>query len=527
MKKILLVVKRLTKNEAGVALPMALILLLFAGFLVVPLLALLETSLMTNLMVEDNDLELYAADAGFEYAVWKLANDGDLILPGEGQPPMSLAFPEMLNDRTVDIEISCEGEQFYKVSSTATSDYGDSTEVEAFVTMDYDFSWLFGNAITSPGDVSISPGTYIDGPVHYNGELDLPPPNQYEIDGELKTDPIKFPSPGLLIAYYWQQVSELPPYPSGEINISSGTEVAPYSIESLYRDGNLTITGSGFARLDGTVYVTGDFKVMPGSTLDINGQTVFVEGNIDFQPGCTILGSGCIIAIGDVNFQPNIVSSEKIIGVDDLPVDLAAAHNTFVLSKFTAEVTGIVNDFEVKCFGAGNIKAAIYADNGGEPGALMNAVDDPQPVSDGWNDITFPATDLVAGTDYWLAANSDADIICINTQTSVNRYKTADYSTFTFPLDAGTGFTNQTTDQYLFAGYNLNFLFVMSVTGISTIQPNGSLYGSIAGACEVDLSPGFEIQLTPVPGEGVNFPDEAANIGAGGGYVGINTYKIK
>jgi len=70
--------------------------------------------------------------------------------------------------------------------------------------------------------------------------------------------------------------------------------------------------------LEDTVYVHGDLLFdQPASvhnyTIDLNGQTIFVEGAIMVKPqNIRISGSGCIIAAGDILFQPTIA-----IGEDD------------------------------------------------------------------------------------------------------------------------------------------------------------------------------------------------------------------
>lgn len=64
--------KEILKRQTGQALPMALILLLFGGFFVVPCLNLLYTSLNASRMVDQATLGLYAADSGVEHALYQL-----------------------------------------------------------------------------------------------------------------------------------------------------------------------------------------------------------------------------------------------------------------------------------------------------------------------------------------------------------------------------------------------------------------------------------------------------------------------
>ncbi len=148
--------------------------------------------------------------------------------------------------------------------------------------------------------------------------------------------------------------------------------------------------------------------------------------------------------------------TEKLIGVDDLPINAGSVkNNKFLLAKFTAEKSGAVTSFRINSSGSGSIKIAIYADNGGEPGALLNAVNTPQPVVAGWNSISLPSTEVVAGTDYWLAANSNAQIIGKHSGAAVKRTKAASFSTFTFPNPAGSEFNSRTINPFLFAGWGI------------------------------------------------------------------------
>jgi hypothetical protein len=76
---------QMLRNEAGQALPMALILMLLGGFLVVPLLALTTTNLNATRVIDQKTLDIYAADAGDEEGLWKVRYDflPDWLL-GEG-----------------------------------------------------------------------------------------------------------------------------------------------------------------------------------------------------------------------------------------------------------------------------------------------------------------------------------------------------------------------------------------------------------------------------------------------------------
>jgi len=122
-----------------------------------------------------------------------------------------------------------------------------------------------------------------------------------------------WPTAEQLIDYYLEQVDTSQPYPSATIDVKNTPSIGP-----LYRNGDLTITNSGTAgatiTLDGTIYVTGQLIIgntNKNFTLDLNGQTIFVQdattgskNALEIGGKCTITGSGCIIAVGDIYFAP-------------------------------------------------------------------------------------------------------------------------------------------------------------------------------------------------------------------------------
>ncbi|MCD6599709.1 MAG: hypothetical protein J7L19_03970 [Dehalococcoidia bacterium] len=123
----------------------------------------------------------------------------------------------------------------------------------------------------------------------------------------------------------------------------------------------------------------------------------------------------------------------KMIGEDDHASDGTVDTGYIWADKFTASVTGVMDQFRVKVDGPGNLKLAVYADDAGEPGTLLNALNTGQAVTAGWNTITFPDTSLTSGTDYWLAFISDAKITCRYTSAGkVKRYKVQAYAGYSF-----------------------------------------------------------------------------------------------
>lgn len=123
----------------------------------------------------------------------------------------------------------------------------------------------------------------------------------------------------------------------------------------------------------------------------------------------------------------------KLIGEDDETPDGTVFQDYIWADKFTASVTGAMDQFRIKVDGSGNVKVAVYADDDGEPGALLNAVNAGQAVTAGWNTISFPDTSLTSGTAYWLAFITDVRITCRYTSAGkVKRYKVQAYAGYSF-----------------------------------------------------------------------------------------------
>jgi len=86
-------------------------------------------------------------------------------------------------------------------------------------------------------------------------------------------------------------------------------------IEDLFTIKNSSNTPATLT-LTGTIYITGDTLIKPNKemTLDLNGHTIFVASDTTGQPAlwiggqCNIEGPGCIVAIGDIYFEPNIAA---------------------------------------------------------------------------------------------------------------------------------------------------------------------------------------------------------------------------
>src|SRR4030065_1676787 len=99
---------KLLKNEAGQVLPMALVLLVLGGLLVVPMLSLMTTNLNANRIIEEETSGIYSADAGIQDALWKLGNGVDPFENGDSyvltEDGIPLGTPVTVNGMTVTVD---------------------------------------------------------------------------------------------------------------------------------------------------------------------------------------------------------------------------------------------------------------------------------------------------------------------------------------------------------------------------------------------------------------------------------------
>jgi hypothetical protein len=302
------IANRLVRDETGAALAMALILLLIGGLITAPLLSYMGSGLLAGEVYEARTAELYAVDAGIEDAIWKIQN-GDGYLPcSPGSPARNYTITDV-NGKNVDITITSVAlfqgitnlTGTYRVESITTGN-GSGTQIEAYiegVNIYGDYGDILGNVLTSQEEITLMPGTEVNPP-----EGEHSPVEYYEDD---------WPTAEELISFYLEEVEDEESYDSDLLTLDSDMELGPF-----YRDGELEIkagTADVTLTLTGTVYVTGDMLI--GSTgkdftLDLNDHTIFVASNSsDPQKAlwvggkCTIVGSGVIISIGDMYFEPN------------------------------------------------------------------------------------------------------------------------------------------------------------------------------------------------------------------------------
>jgi len=323
-------------GQEGNVLILVLILLVVGGLILAPMLGLMSTGLIAGQVYEKKTDELYAADAGVEDACWQLKQtdpDPSKIPTTPEEPPLTYSL-QPLNDKEIEVTIGMisgtAGDGIYKVTSTATSIGGSDTTIVSYVQT---MPLFWGNAITSTADVRLESDSEVYGDVMGNVTV-----GKGTVDGSISGpyDADKWPFSEDFSQVYWPQASNATLPDTKCCGGSCILDVAANSTSGIYELGpgfresdkqefivkstgdNITVT------LTGTVYISGDNATLSMGSggqpfyLDLNNQTIYVEGrnhNLSkpnehafFIPPnkVTIMGSGVIIAEGNIDFQPHM-----------------------------------------------------------------------------------------------------------------------------------------------------------------------------------------------------------------------------
>jgi hypothetical protein len=316
----------MVRKEKGYILVVTLVIMTISAIIIGSYFLYLNASLAASSRTEERSVTYYAADTGFEDAVFWLKQDK--ILPEWNQTGNHTWQRELYEvyGRTVNVSVIEDADTLtYKVTSTATTNSSMGATIEAYIALGwFDLSPFGENAITSNGDVDIlGQKGGVQGNVTYVGELECSgdPFCEESINGSItQEDELDFwPETSDITEFFLSEVEDVlgDPFLEDTIDVSVTHIIGP-----LYREGDLLIDSSvkgASTTLNGTIYVTGDV-VIGGSkdfTLNLNQQSIFVEGDeehtdyaIKFGEKCTIDGSGAIIALGNIDFGPKIQTGE-------------------------------------------------------------------------------------------------------------------------------------------------------------------------------------------------------------------------
>ena len=253
--------KKVVSDESGRILVWTLVILGVGVWLIPPLLASISTNLFASRAIEEGLKEQYAADAGVEYALYRLVNDDDV--PFDNEP-----IPTAVNNMPVTVTVESEGE-YYKITSTARDTVICSyVEYSSGGNLD-----IYKGALVSSGDIWLKKECTVDGDIRYGGAFTSTPPFTHigdEIPGA-----IEFP-PSDEFAQRYKDEALVGGTHTGDLNICSGPL--------------------------GPKYITGDLNVGMNCVVTLGG-TIYVEGSITVQKDSEFTGTGSIVAVGDIIMQ--------------------------------------------------------------------------------------------------------------------------------------------------------------------------------------------------------------------------------
>lgn len=141
-----------------------------------------------------------------------------------------------------------------------------------------------------------------------------------------------------------------------------------------------------------------------------------------------------------------------ILGTDNLGT-ASGSGGLIRHGRFAAVKDGAISSIQIRSVASGTVKLAIYADDDGEPGALLAANNDGcSCVANEWNSVPLNTyVELDGGVYYWLSSIIPTGTTGLTRGTAsigVTRFKTWTYAD-DFPNPAGSGYTTSTFEYSL------------------------------------------------------------------------------
>ncbi len=196
---------QIRRGEAGQVLPAVLVMTALGSMLIVPTLNYVSTSLKTGDMVEEEVEGLYAAEAGMEDAIWRMAND----------PPASYPYSYQLTDIN-GLTVSVTIEEITTVSGKEVGTTGTHDEyllIEKTVTYDAGV-YYYTLTMTNNGTGNVKIEMIL---------IDFPPGLDYiegSTGGDLYGgDPVVVGDSSTGITVYWEYIPPYPTIPEGSFKI--------------------------------------------------------------------------------------------------------------------------------------------------------------------------------------------------------------------------------------------------------------------------------------------------------------------
>jgi len=301
-------------GEKGQSLPLALIALSIGALVVAPFLGLMSNTLNSSQTYEQAIEERYAADAGVEYAVWRLKNEVPVV------PQFTL------NNKTVEVTIADQGDGLYRVTSTATSGDGSSTTIEACLLVGVD--WLSDGHIVEDmagdvyvdGDALLDNNVQVDGSVYATGSVTLD--NNAEVTGDVVADGNITLNNNGVIGGNVSAGGDLILGNNSEIgslevigNVCASGDITLYNNAivngNVYTSGSLEVAGNAIIR--GNVYMSGDIsRIAVENNARVEGD-ISISGSITgrLELGVNGVVTGAVWATGDIS---SVIRGENVEG---------------------------------------------------------------------------------------------------------------------------------------------------------------------------------------------------------------------
>jgi hypothetical protein len=162
-----------------------------------------------------------------------------------------------------------------------------------------------------------------------------------------------------------------------------------------------------------------------------------------------------------------------------------AAHYFSFVPTYSGQIAGATWNTGSGYSGTGNVKFAIYADNGGVPGALLATSSQITNPAVNTQAVTFPSpATVVAGQKYWWGENQDSASLSAAVQ-NVSGNESIQVNNTTYagwpasnPSMSGATFNN---NQH---GFVVNFTFVLNANCVSEARQDGTtsyVFDSVVG----------------------------------------------
>ncbi len=310
-------------GEKGQALPLAILALAIGTLVITPFMGHASSNLISSQVYEQSLTELYACDAGIEYAIWDLQS-GNL----EVEEGATEALPQFsLNDKTVDVTVENLGSDIYMVTATATSEDSHSTTIESYVshggggwTSDGDIDGDIEGDVYVEGDADIGSNATVDGSVYATGDVTLG--NNAEVTGDVVSDGDLELSNNAIIGGDVSTSGDLTLDNNSEIgsievegNVCAGGDINLYNNTVIY--GNVYTTGN--VHLNGNAIIKGNLFVGADIATIIMDNNARIEGNVYISGSITTkiqLANNArihedVYATGTIN---NIIRESNILG---------------------------------------------------------------------------------------------------------------------------------------------------------------------------------------------------------------------